>query len=74
MLNVSPLYRVQNLHLFHGQLRVTRSSRLADSLGGRLGPNLETPGLFRFAHNAPHRFVFINNTRDCGFLQQYYAA
>jgi hypothetical protein len=37
-LNRSPLYRPQKVQRFQGQLRVTRTSRLSRSLGGRIGP------------------------------------
>ena len=33
-----PLYRGQKMQRFHGQFRVTLSSRLPASLGGRIGP------------------------------------
>jgi hypothetical protein len=33
-----PLYTGQKAHLFQGQLRTTRTSRLCASEGGRIGP------------------------------------
>src|SRR5210317_243484 len=39
MLNFCPLYRPQNLQLFHGQFLVILSIKLLASLGGRIGPS-----------------------------------
>ena len=38
ILNFVPLYKLQKVHLFQGQFRLTRIKRLLASLGGRIGP------------------------------------
>jgi hypothetical protein len=63
------LYVLQKAHLFQGQLRVTRISRLPASLGGLMGPcsKLNDLSVTLFISTLPHaKFsFFLQFAREC---------